>query len=192
MLSCDPMLRMTDCEKGARGRRRSYVVRLARRGDIHKLPGIERRAARRFYDGGFASLVAAVPPSIETLERLQWLGRVWVGTDRRDRPVAFASVSMIDGHAHLDDLHVDPAHGSCGVGTRLIEAVCLWAWRTASTSVTLSTLRSVPWNQPFYSRRGFRPLRDDEIGRGLRALRDLEGRAGLPVAERVMMVRELV
>jgi GNAT superfamily N-acetyltransferase len=169
-----------------------YRVRLARRGDLHGLPQIERRAARRFFDGGYGSLLGSVRPSLETLERRQFLGRVWVAAQQHEGVVAFATASLIDGNAHLDDLHVDPAHGSMGLGTRLIEAVCTWAWRAAATAVTLSTLREVPWNEPFYSKRGFRTLGESELGRGLRELRELEARAGLPVAERVMMVRELL
>jgi GNAT superfamily N-acetyltransferase len=164
---------------------------LAGRGDLHQLPLLERRAAQRFEAAGYASLIAGVPPSIETLERRQLLGRVWVAADRRDRAVGFATASLVDGVAHLDDLHVDPDHGDRGLGTRLIEAVCLWAWREASTAVTLSTLRDVPWNEPFYTRRGFRTLRRKELSAGLKAQRTLERRAGLPVGKRVMMVREL-
>lgn len=118
------------------------------------------------------------------------LGQVWVVAEARDQPVGFAIASIHDGVAHLDELHVLPQHGGRGLGTTLIEAVGLWAWRSASPSLTLSTLLDVPWNAPFYSRRGFRVLEPSEWSDSLRGLRGLEQRAGLPVDRRVMMRRD--
>jgi GNAT superfamily N-acetyltransferase len=119
------------------------------------------------------------------------LGQVWVVAEACDQPVGFAIASIHDGVAHLDELHVLPQHGGRGLGTGLIEAVGLWAWRSASPSLTLSTLLDVPWNAPFYSRRGFRILEPSEWSDSLRGLRGLEQRAGLPVDRRVMMGRDL-
>lgn len=167
-----------------------YRVRLARRHDVHLLPQLEYGASRRFAEHGYADLMAIIPPSIEHLERRQLRGQVWVVTEARDQPVGFATALIINGVAHLDDLHVLPQHGKRGLGTDLMDAVCLWAWRSASPCVTLSTLRDVPWNAPFYSRRGFRILDPAEWSDALRGLRCLEQSAGLPVDRRVMMRRD--
>jgi len=167
-----------------------YRIRLARRGDIHLLPHLERAASRRFIDHGYAALIAVIPPSNETLERRQSQGRIWVAAEARDQPVGFATASIRAGVAHLDDLHVLPEHGGRGLGTELIDAVCVWAWRSASPAMTLSTLSNVPWNAPFYARRGFRVLEQSEWSDSLSDLRELECRAGLPMQMRVMMRRE--
>jgi GNAT superfamily N-acetyltransferase len=53
--------------------------------------------------------------------------------------------------------------------------------------VTLTTFQDVPWNAPWYSRRGFRVLRDHELTPGLRRRRSLEEAQGLPAELRVVM-----
>jgi GNAT superfamily N-acetyltransferase len=171
--------------------RGGYKVRLADRGDVHLLPQVELSAARRFMQYGYDALMVGVPPSNETLERRQIQGRIWVATEAGDVPVGFATASIEDRVAHLDDLHVLPAHGSRGLGTELIEAVCGWAVKHGARALTLSTLLDVPWNAPFYLRRGFRILDRSEWPDSLSRLRELERGAGLPVDHRVMMLREV-
>ena len=56
--------------------------------------------------------------------------------------------------------------------------------------MTLSTFQDIAWNAPFYLRSGFRVLRDDELSPGLRALRNNEARAGLPIEKRVCLRRD--
>ncbi len=167
-----------------------YQIRLAKRADVHLLPQVERVAARRFSQFGYDALLAGVPPSNETLERRQSQGRIWVATEGGDLPVGFATATIQEGVAHLDDLHVMPEHGRRGLGTELIDIVCKWAWERGSRALTLSTLLEVPWNAPFYLRRGFRILEQSELSHALASLRELEQRAGLPVEQRVMMQRE--
>ena len=58
-------------------------------------------------------------------------------------------------------------------------------------ALTLLTFRDVAWNGPYYERLGFRALGDDELGPGLRALRDAEPAKGLDPAQRVAMRRPI-
>jgi len=58
-------------------------------------------------------------------------------------------------------------------------------------AVTLTTFEDVPWNAPLYRHLGFRELRDDELGPGLRAIRDRETAHGLDPARRVSMLLKL-
>jgi len=53
--------------------------------------------------------------------------------------------------------------------------------------VTLLTFRDIPWNAPYYARLGFVPLADEMLPPGLRALREAEGAAGLPLTARMAM-----
>lgn len=165
-------------------------IRPAERYDVHLLPQLERKAATRFPEHGYGDLLPGVAPSHELLERRQLMGTVWVAVDQRNKAVGFATASLLDGVAHLDDLHVVPEHGRLGVGTSLLETVCLWAWRSASPAITLATLKKVPWNEPFYRDRGFRRLSVSEYSDALVRLRELERAAGLPIKSRVMMRRD--
>jgi hypothetical protein len=54
-------------------------------------------------------------------------------------------------------------------------------------SLTLTTFSDVPWNRPLYEHLGFRVLSEEEIGPGLRTIRDRETTEGLDPSTRVVM-----
>jgi len=162
-----------------------YIIRPARRKDLHKLPAIERDASRRFESLGIKDVGPSV--SLEVLEKRQSSGQLWVALDRRDSPVGFAVASVVDGHAHLEEIDVLVRHGRQGLGTRLVRTVCRWAARARLRGVTLSTMRTVPWNAPFYARLGFEIVSEDDLTEGMKGLRRLEESAGLAVSGRVVM-----
>lgn len=164
-----------------------YRIRSARRRDLHRLPAIERDAARRFRNFGIEDTGPVIP--LEVLEHRQSCGQVWVALDRSDVPVGFAVASVIDNHGHLDEIDVLVGHGGRGLGTRLVTAVCGWARRARLAGVTLSTMRTIPWNAPFYERLGFAVVPEPQLSEGLVRLRQLEMHAGLAVAQRVIMRR---
>jgi N-acetylglutamate synthase-like GNAT family acetyltransferase len=78
-----------------------------------------------------------------------------------------------------------------GVGRALMERVSAWARESGMPAVTLTTFDDVPWNAPLYRHLGFRVLGEDELGPGLRAVRDAETAHGLDPARRVCMRLEL-
>jgi len=165
-----------------------YSIRVARRKDIHHLPYVERDAARRFAIFGLDETSSASIP-LELLEQRQSCGQLWVAIDRADKPVGFAVASVLDDHGHIDELDVSVQHGRRGLGSRLVKTVCRWAYRAQLKGVTLSTLRTIPWNAPFYAKLGFEVMHEDELSEGLQRLRQLEALAGLPVGQRVIMRR---
>ena len=170
----------------------SYRVRRAIRQDLHVLPAIERMASVRFREVGLERAYDRCFISAEAFEARQHRGVLWVAVNRRDRPVGFATCSQIDGIAHLDEIDVLPEHGRRGLGSLLLRAVCAWARSRSYPAVTLSTTRGVPWNEPFYLRRGFQELAENAYTTGLRRLRAAEEAAGLPVSRRLIMKRDLV
>jgi hypothetical protein len=62
-----------------------------------------------------------------------------------------------------------------GTGSRLLAEVI----RQAGPGLTLLTFRDVPWNGPWYARRGFTELAEADWGPGLREHWQAEIRAGL-------------
>jgi GNAT superfamily N-acetyltransferase len=105
--------------------------------------------------------------------------------------IGFALGAHMDGHHHLQQLSVLPAHGRRGVGRALVEAVCTWALEEGGCQVTLSTFCDIPWNGPYYERLGFRALSEQELGPELLALRADEQGQGLDIIARVVMRRDL-
>lgn len=105
--------------------------------------------------------------------------------------IGYATASVVDGEAHLDQLSVDPSHQGFGVGSALVEMVCAWAKAKALSAITSTTFVDVPWNGPFYQRRGFIALDPGEEGAELRAIRQNEIDSGLDIAARWAMRRML-
>ncbi len=168
-----------------------YRVRAARAEDLDALPDIEREAAVRFAPYGLADRLSNILTPIELLREGLQAERLWVAADETDCPVGFALASIVGDNAHLDELDVHPAHGNRGLGTALVDAVCDWAKASGYRAITLTTLRHIPWNAPWYQRLGFRVLEDHELSATLRDLLHEEIQRGLPADRRVAMCRKL-
>ena len=168
-----------------------YHIRLARAEDLSALPAIEREAAARFAPYGLAEPLSSILTPLESLREGMEADRLWVAADVNDRPVGFALADEIGGNAHLDELDVHPAHGQRGLGTALVASVCDWAKATGYRAITLTTLRHIPWNAPWYQRLGFRVLETNELSQALLDLLQEEIQRGLPADQRAAMRREL-
>ena len=99
--------------------------------------------------------------------------------------VGFAAVATLDGDPYLDQLSVRRAAMRRGVGSRLLAH----AVATSGVPMWLTTYGHLPWNAPWYARRGFVLVDEDAWRPGVRG--DIEQqRAVLPApAQRVVMVR---
>ena len=168
-----------------------YRIRPARQSELAALPEIERLAAERFEDFGLAEVFSRIVTSLELLRARARAGQVWVAAGDDDRPIGFAVGATLDGDAHLDELDVHPKHGRRGIGTALVETACAWARSAGYRAITLSTLRQVPWNAPFYVKLGFTILAETELTQTQRELLNYEARLGLPMNGRVLMRRGL-
>lgn len=130
------------------------------------------------------------PPSLDELAASAEAGRAWVATDEADRAVGYVLVAEIDGTAHVEQVTVDPAWQSTGVGTALLATVDVWRADRGLDAITLTTFADVPWNGPLYAHLGFAALDDDALGPGLAAIRRHEAERGLDdLGPRVAMRR---
>ena len=172
-------------------RREMYRVRPASRGDLHLIPALERAASKRYGGAGIAKVYDSLCMTAEQVEGRQHRGCLWVAVDRDERPVGFATWSVLDGLAHLDEIDVHPAHGRQGIGSRLLGVVCRWARERGRRGITLSTATGVAWTVPFYQGQGFRVLPEPAYTDGLRRLRAAEAAAGLPMTLRLIMHRHV-
>ena len=168
-----------------------YTLRPAGLTDLPALPPIEKAAGILFAGTDQAWIVDEDPLPLATFERWFNRGVIWLAVDEAGRPVGFAAVEMVDAQGFLTELDVPPTHGRRGLGRRLIAAAGQSAAAQGATALRLSTFAHIPWNAPFYARLGFRVLADDELGPGLRAVRQHEADGGLEVAKRVLMTLPL-
>jgi GNAT superfamily N-acetyltransferase len=168
-----------------------YLIRSAIRADLHHLPSIERAAVRRFGEVGLLEAYAQTYISAEEFEARQRAGLLKVAALRAGDPVGFATWTTRGDVAHLEEMDVHPQHGRRGLGARLLASVCRWAASREIVAITLSTTRGLPWNELFYSRHGFHELPESAYTADIRELRAAESAAGLPLARRLIMLREL-
>ena len=168
-----------------------YSVRLASADDVAHLPEIERQAGTLFLDRldeiGLTEELLADVNTLGTFEEAQRAGHLWVAVSPSRKVVGFALVLLLADLAHLDELDVLPAHGRQGVGSALLDAVCSWARQANCPAITLRTFRDVPWNAPFYERRGFQVVDPSEISEDHERLVEVERAKGLRTDLRVLM-----
>lgn len=165
------------------------AVRAPLRDELPLLQAIGVAAGRRFAEVGLEDVAADPPPDLADLERRRKAGRAWVTTDRDGHPVGFVVVDLLDEVAHVEEISVLPDAGGRGHGMALMRHVEKWAAAKGFVAVTLTTFRDVPWNRPWYERRGYRVLAEDEWTPGLVARRQEEAARGLDPDQRVVMAK---
>lgn len=158
--------------------------------DIDALLQVERRAAGLLLGHGGYDLFAMHSLSPQNLQDGIACGILRVA-EVGGQAVGFALCGEMDGHAHLFEMDVVPEHGRRGIGGALLESVCEEASMRGFSAMTLTTLRDVPWNAPFYAKRGFSELAEPQWGQGLREVVARERMLGFPMRLRVVMRRIL-
>lgn len=164
------------------------MIRAATEADLPALREIERAAGSAFAEIGMVAIAEDEPFSLAELRA--YLGRAWV-TDPGGGPVAYLIADLVDGNAHVEQVSVHPSHARRGLGHALIEHLAVWARDRGCAALTLTTFTEVPWNGPYYRRRGFRVLDDTELTPGLRRIRAKEAEHGLDHWPRACLRREL-
>jgi GNAT superfamily N-acetyltransferase len=155
--------------------------------DLAVLPDIEDAAGRLFepYDAGEADDVNITADMSLTSAAVRE-GRLWVATHGSD-VVGFVLATIVDRQAHLHEMAVLPEYGRQGLGSELVGTVERWAHKNGMAAVTLSTRYDIPFNGPFYARLGFTVIQEEQLGPGLRHLRQEEQQRGLDVRRRAIM-----
>lgn len=168
----------------------SYRIVIAKHIQLEQLQQIELAAAAIFSEEDVPEHIRSTATSLKDLASAQADGMLWTALSPGGTPVGFAIVRMLDGSAHVQEIDVHPDHSRRGIGTSLIQAICVWARSRSIASVTLTTFRHLPWNAPFYERLGFRPLKQSQLPPGLAAVLAEEVARGLDPAKRVAMLKQ--
>jgi GNAT superfamily N-acetyltransferase len=162
----------------------AFSVREASAQDLPALKLVELRAAERFNAETVVAGLAKRTVPIKQLESAQVAGTLWVAATEDEVIVGFLLAEHLDNQLHIEEMSVVPSHGRQGIGAALLEAVKRYAKQTGRR-VTLTTFDFVPWNGPFYAKRGFRVMTGTEVGVGLAARVRKESELGL--VNRVVM-----
>ena len=140
----------------------SHLVRLARSDEVHRIRAIEDEAGAIFSGLGLIDETLDISFPLDDVHRLVRMGQVWVACLDETLPVGMVIASVREGAAYVEEMDVLPAHGRRGLGARMLRAVCNWAQAQGYATVTLSTIRDVQWNGPFYRKHGFVVLPEAE------------------------------
>lgn len=166
------------------------VIRPAAEHDLPTLREIERAAGQAFRTIGMAPVADDEPPTLEVLRGYAEDGRAWV-VERCGELLAYLLADIVDGDVHIEQVSVRPEHARNRHGRALLDFLADWAAERGYPALTLTCFTEVPWNGPYYQRCGFRVLADDEVGPGLRAIREHEVARGLDRWPRACMQRVL-
>lgn len=166
------------------------LLRAGGEADIDALLEVERRAAALLLGHGAYGLFAMHSLSPQSLQDGIVRGILHVA-EVGGQAVGFALCGEVDGQAHLFEMDVVPERGRRGIGSALLESVCSEAAERGFSAMTLTTLRDVPWNAPFYAERRFAELPEEEWGEQLAGIIARERMLGFPMRLRVVMERKL-
>ncbi|MGG7566382.1 GNAT family N-acetyltransferase [Rhodovulum sp. DZ06] len=173
-----------------------FVIRGAREDDAPALARIYWRAGALFIDTAHPEVVDPDPPAAALFARLARQGALLVAAAGGDRPAGFLGwmpATLLDGTPalHVGELDMDPALHGRGGGTMLLRAAEALARRTGRGAVTLSTFIDVPWNAPFYARRGYHVMDPADWPPVCRGEVERMAAAGQDVSARVVMMRRV-
>jgi ribosomal protein S18 acetylase RimI-like enzyme len=138
------------------------LVRAARAADLGHIAPIENAGGPQ-YQAYFGDSIEPIllSPAADGRQRAGQPGFLLVAAfDEQSPPVGFVHVLVIDGHAHLEQLSVQPDHQREGIGAALTRAAMDEARAQGFDRLSLCTYRDVPWNGPFYRAVGFTEVTD--------------------------------
>lgn len=137
-----------------------------------RLQAIEFACSHQFATSRYPFVAYRLIPGPPSYRQALNAGRVWIGLDAcapKLGPVGFLLASPSGQDLHIDELNVLPAWQGRGLATALIERLAEAARAQGLQRLTLTTFVDLPWNAPFYARRGFEPIAPEEGGPVLRA-----------------------
>jgi GNAT superfamily N-acetyltransferase len=167
------------------------MIRAPRPHEIRLLPQIEDAADRRFVRVGLKLVFDMPCHSVATLDHGWRHGLLWVAASPRGRVVGFVLMQIKRGTAWIEQLSVLDRWQGRGVGTALIDRCIEAARARGHRALYLTTYRGVPWNKPYYARRGFVEVPRGDFNKVMRSLLLTEVRHGHPVWQRALMQRTL-
>ena len=167
-------------------------IRLANERDAPLLPEIEHSSGEIFRQSDGLEWIADDDVQSEAQHRaLIATGVAFVAELEGRGVVAFLNGEVTPDALHIWQVAVHRDQQGRGIGRALIDAAQHHAIRHGVSSLTLTTFRKVPWNEPYYQRLGFMTLDHGHLGARLEAVLQAEGQAGLPIARRCAMRKPL-
>ncbi len=130
-------------------------IRRADDSDYGLLPEIELRSDEKFANvPGFEELAKEHDFSARDYADLPQGAMIWIA-ERGGDAVGFIFAYELGHLLMIGQMSVIPEAQGLGAGTQLLQAVEDEAREMGMKGLALATFRDVPWNGPFYAKRGF-------------------------------------
>lgn len=152
----------------------SIAIRNTVASDLPRIPAIQTDADELFRTIGVAATKHQTPLSLEELSVFHEAGHAWVATVSKEgsdseTAIAYILVYVVDNDemgwksAFILRVSVCTEYSRRGIGKALIEHVALWASQHGMSALDMTTLKNVPWNQPYFERLGFQVVDEEEL-----------------------------
>ena len=96
---------------------------------------------------------------------------------------------MLDRLLYLDNISVVTGGSGRGIGAALLAETLANAREIAAPAITLTTFREPVWNGPWFRRRGFEPMPEQEIGPGLAGVLRRQSQSLDPLTRETLWLR---
>ena len=169
----------------------SFSIRPLRIDECASIRILEREAAQRFRTVGLDGVADSEPTSEAFICAVIAHGVALAAAEDDDVPVGFVLAAQLDDALHIYEICVGQTYGGQGHGSALLGAIEDAARERGLARLTLATFRDVPWNRPFYERRGFAEVLVDNWTPAFFLLHAAEELSGLPLDNRLFMRKEL-
>jgi GNAT superfamily N-acetyltransferase len=171
----------------------AIIIRPAVNTDAPFLPAIERSAGEAFRAiDDLAWIADADDLPVERYAALIAGGATWVALDDAGAIAGFVCGEVFGDELHIWEMAVRHDRQRAGLGKRLLDTATSWAATQGLHRVTLTTFRTIGWNEPFYRRAGFRTLADEQLSTRLAETLRAEVANGMPGERRCAMCLDLL
>ncbi len=153
------------------------------------IQALECLAATRFRGTAHGKVADSPPLPVEKLKSLAAAGGLWTVTSKTNALAGYIAWERLGEDAYVVEVDVHPGLAGARLGAALIDQVTLLAARQGLSRVVLRTFVDIPWNAPYYSALGFRPLAVSPAA--LEAAIRHEAESGFDMSRRVTMARAI-
>lgn len=166
-------------------------ILLAKEEDIPLLRGIELDAATICPLEDLPEQHRAESMPLDILRTAWKQGLLLVAIENGDSPVGFAACAVIGNYLHLLEIDVASRMQHRGIGSLLLDQVIKIAIERGLVGVSLTTFSHLPWNAPWYKKKGFTRIISAELPAFLAEILKEEAARGLNPDNRVAMRKKL-
>ncbi len=164
----------------------------AREEHIPVLPEIELEAASKSSFEDLPEHLRSEAMPIQVLKEALEQGLLLVAIENGDTPVGFVATEKKGHYLHILEIDVLPRVQRQGIGSALLDKVIEIAIKLNLQWVSLTTFSHLPWNAPWYEKKGFLKIETEKMPGFLADILLTEKEIGLNPDNRVAMRKQLI